>query len=303
VAEWIVKLPNSLDPYIQDYNQLLDLYIATKVLAILFYFMVIFAFGHILFFFRGMRSTGPLVVAVGRMFIDILKFIGLLIIVILGFSQFFTILEKDQDPRYQRFPLAIFASIQTSYQQIYFWRSNSGFSFLDAIGNTFMAIFVLLVQVSLINMLIAMQGNTYDDVTDSALEHWGASWATLVLHFEDSFWPPPFNILRFFYDIYNEIKKARASPHADGNNKELKDYMDIIRFHKKDEEANWPPGRGAELIAKKLALADKNDDNDENDDSKKGKFIRNSTNIKNPSVRPKVSDGGDYVKVSSREDD
>jgi len=176
-----------------------------------------------------------------------------------------------------------------------------------------MVIFVLLVQVSLINMLIAMQGNTYDDVTDSALEHWGASWAALILHYGDSFWPPPFNIFRFFfYDIYNEIKKASTAPPHSGN-KELKDYMDIVRFHKKDEEKNWPPSRGAELIAKKIALADdKNDDDDndneddndddDDDDSKKGNFIHNSTSAK-PSVRTKVSDGGgDYVRVSSHDE-
>jgi len=193
------------------------------------------------------------------MLIDIAKFIGLLLIVVLGFSQFFSILEKDSDPRYHRFPLSMFALIQTAYQQIYFWKSDVGWSFLDLIANVFMTVFVLLVQVSLINMLIAMQGNTYDDVTNSALEIWGSSWASIILHFEDSFWPPPLNIFRFVYDIYLAISKVcKAAPVSEEDEVPMSELQQIFYFHRKDDAKSWPPQKGAELIAKNAAKKDYN---------------------------------------------
>jgi len=61
-------------------------------------------------------------------------------------------------------------------------------------GSVVVGIYGVTMVILLVNMLIAMMGNTYDAVMDEALGHWALSFTQAIVYFEKTVWVPPLNL-------------------------------------------------------------------------------------------------------------
>ncbi|XP_066276923.1 transient receptor potential cation channel subfamily V member 5-like isoform X2 [Branchiostoma lanceolatum] len=146
---------------------------------------------YFLFFFRGFKLVGPFVVMIYKMLKgDILRFLIIYAVFVLAFSQvMFVIFRAARSSlTYNQFtdPVeSIMGMIVMSFGEF-----GDMYETFDHIRHPFLAkaVFVLymgLVTILLINMLIAMMGNTYQSIQETRKE-WLRQWAQIVLVMEQS---------------------------------------------------------------------------------------------------------------------
>ncbi|XP_019646231.1 PREDICTED: transient receptor potential cation channel subfamily V member 5-like [Branchiostoma belcheri] len=146
---------------------------------------------YFLFFFRGFKLVGPFVVMIYKMLKgDILRFLIIYAVFVMAFSQvMFVIFRAARSTlTYNQFadPLeSIMGMIVMSFGEF-----ADMYETFDHIRHPFLAkaVFMLymgLVTILLINMLIAMMGNTYQSIQETRKE-WLRQWAQIVLIMEQS---------------------------------------------------------------------------------------------------------------------
>ncbi|XP_052249252.1 transient receptor potential cation channel subfamily V member 6-like isoform X4 [Dreissena polymorpha] len=154
---------------------------------------ILFTAPYFLFFCRGFRIVGPFVVMIYKMIQgDLKRFIIIYLIFIIGFSQAFFVafLGSTCDPKIQAclFSNAFDALLGT------FSMSVGDFEEIVDIFSTsrnvivlklMFLLYMIMVTLLLVNMLIAMMGNTYQLVAETQKE-WFRQWAKIVLVIEQS---------------------------------------------------------------------------------------------------------------------
>ncbi|XP_032691280.1 uncharacterized protein LOC116853977 [Odontomachus brunneus] len=141
----------------------------------------------LMFFAGAIRLTGPFVTMVYSMITgDMLTFGIIYTIVLFGFSQSFYFLYKGfpgvKSSLYHSYPstwMALFQITLGDYN--YAELSNLTYSNLS---KTVFAIFMVLVPILLLNMLIAMMGNTYAHVIEQSEKEFVKQWAKIVVSLE-----------------------------------------------------------------------------------------------------------------------
>eukprot|EP01111_Echinosteliopsis_oligospora_P005886 TRINITY_DN1962_c0_g1_i2.p1 TRINITY_DN1962_c0_g1~~TRINITY_DN1962_c0_g1_i2.p1 ORF type:complete len:1043 (+),score=331.07 TRINITY_DN1962_c0_g1_i2:218-3346(+) len=89
----------------------------------------------------------------------------------------------------------------------------------SAIGIPLIAIYALVAQVMLVNLLIAMMGDTYSDVYDNSTKEWKFYRMTLVEEYStSSVYPPPFNLI---FVPLSWVQAKLCGSGADSNYKSL----------------------------------------------------------------------------------
>ncbi|KAL3870294.1 hypothetical protein ACJMK2_038370 [Sinanodonta woodiana] len=147
---------------------------------------------YFLFFCRGFRIIGPFVVMIYKMIKgDLLRFCIIYLVFIIGFSQAFYIAFIGCTCEHGR-PcvftngaegiLGVFAMSVGQFEDIY---ATFGSSRYPELIKIVFVVYMIMVTLLLVNMLIAMMGNTYQLVNETQKE-WFRQWAKIVLVVEQS---------------------------------------------------------------------------------------------------------------------
>ncbi|XP_072382933.1 uncharacterized protein iav [Diabrotica undecimpunctata] len=141
----------------------------------------------LMFFAGAVRLTGPFVTMIYSMITgDMLTFGIIYTIVLFGFSQSFFFLYKGfpgvNSTLYYSYPTTWMALFQITlgnydYQEL-------GSTTYPAVAKTVFALFMVFVPILLLNMLIAMMGNTYAHVIEQSEKEWVKQWAKIVIALE-----------------------------------------------------------------------------------------------------------------------
>jgi len=161
---------------------------------------------RLLYFFIPVRAMGPLVLSMLRMYIDVLYFIMLLVVMIVGFAAAFNLIYGGIAPELTGFWMAMYTCLTVAYNQQYFV-DNDEFVPLAIywFGDIIMVAYFVLSAILLINLLIAMMSTTYNNLMGDKRRtqgEWRVEFGDLVLHYERFLIiPPPFNLVQFFLFI------------------------------------------------------------------------------------------------------
>ncbi|CAH2237659.1 uncharacterized protein LOC120634301 isoform X2 [Pararge aegeria] len=143
----------------------------------------------LMFFAGAVKLTGPFVTMIYSMITgDMFTFGIIYCIVLFGFSQSFYFLYKGF-PNVQSTLFSSYASTWMALFQI----TLGDYSYTDLgqttypnLSKTVFALFMVFVPILLLNMLIAMMGNTYAHVIEQSEKEWVKQWAKIVVSLERS---------------------------------------------------------------------------------------------------------------------
>ncbi|XP_076454836.1 transient receptor potential cation channel subfamily V member 5-like [Babylonia areolata] len=178
---------------------------------------------YFLFFCRGFRIVGPFVVMIYSMIKgDLLRFFIIYSIFVIGFSQALFIPFRGRGVVFSsgwESAVGLFAMAVGEFEDLYEYFEDLPAPFSQVTKIIFM-VYMIMVTLLLVNMLIAMMGNTYELVTSTQKE-WFRQWAKIVLMIEESVTP--------------ENRKSQqckySQPTFDG-----KGRMFVVRWHQTEKE-------------------------------------------------------------------
>ncbi|XP_029163221.1 uncharacterized protein LOC114934682 [Nylanderia fulva] len=141
----------------------------------------------LMFFAGAIRLTGPFVTMVYSMITgDMLTFGIIYTIFLFGFSQSFYFLYKGfpgvKSSLYHSYPSTWMALFQITLGDYNYAELNN--TIYPNLSKTVFAIFMVLVPILLLNMLIAMMGNTYAHVIEQSEKEFVKQWAKIVVSLE-----------------------------------------------------------------------------------------------------------------------
>ncbi|XP_052789792.1 transient receptor potential cation channel subfamily V member 5-like isoform X3 [Mya arenaria] len=154
---------------------------------------ILFTAPYFLFFCRGFRIVGPFVVMIYKMIQgDLKRFIIIYLVFIIGFSQSFYIAfigsscNPKTDPCVFANPIdAVLGTFSMSVGDFEDIVQTFPFSRNTTMLSLMFCLYMIMVTLLLVNMLIAMMGNTYQLVAETQKE-WFRQWAKIVLVIEQS---------------------------------------------------------------------------------------------------------------------
>ncbi|KAL0861501.1 hypothetical protein ABMA27_009029 [Loxostege sticticalis] len=143
----------------------------------------------LMFFAGAVRLTGPFVTMIYSMITgDMFTFGIIYCIVLFGFSQSFYFLYKGfpnvQSTLYSSYPSTWMALFQITLGDYSY--TELGLTTYPNLTKTVFAVFMVFVPILLLNMLIAMMGNTYAHVIEQSEKEWVKQWAKIVVSLERS---------------------------------------------------------------------------------------------------------------------
>ncbi|XP_029297432.1 LOW QUALITY PROTEIN: short transient receptor potential channel 7b [Cottoperca gobio] len=224
---------------------------------------VVLSFSRIAYILPANESFGPLQISLGRTVKDIFKFMVIFIMVFVAFMiGMFNLYSYYLGAKYN----PAFTTVEESFKTL-FW-SIFGLSevisvvlkydhkFIENIGYVLYGVYNVTMVVVLLNMLIAMINNSYQEIEEDADVEWKFARAKLWLSYFDEgrTLPAPFNMVpspKSFYYLVLRIKsclihlcKANSRRH----NNELE--LGIRNLKAKDEHLRIYPRPGEEFILK-----------------------------------------------------
>ncbi|KAJ1416212.1 hypothetical protein B484DRAFT_156260 [Ochromonadaceae sp. CCMP2298] len=145
----------------------------------------VFMFFNALYFLRAFESTGPLVSMIMQICSDIRHLLLVLLLVLLGFAQAFWLVANTRDD-------LAFSTIQDSLI--------NSFSFmlgnydpeafvgadLESFGNILTAFYMVTMAILLLNLLIALMGDSYGAVKEKGLAQWKYEQAMIITEMQGS---------------------------------------------------------------------------------------------------------------------
>ncbi|XP_030372059.1 transient receptor potential cation channel subfamily V member 5 [Scaptodrosophila lebanonensis] len=203
---------------------------------------------YFLFFCRGFKTVGPFVVMIYRMVMgDLLRFVSIYLVFVMGFSQAFYIIfltfdnpstPEDQDAESNPMPspmesiVAMFLMSLTNFGDYYGAMVSTQHEYEAKI---LFFLFMVIVSVLLVNMLIAMMGNTYQKIAEIRNE-WQRQWARIVLVVERSV--PPAERLKNFMQYSQPMSDGRRAlvlrlNMTDEEKEEMKEVQEMKRIHQR----------------------------------------------------------------------
>jgi len=137
----------------------------------------------------GFRLTGPIIIMIYKIYSrDVVRFLSVYFCVLLGFVGAFYVLSTSDAPSDEGFDVFSERLKLTFLVMLNIWDFDS---FLDAIDPryTFLAVILLLlhiltITIMLLNLLIAMMGDTFGQTKDDADKIWHMSYADIIVSLE-----------------------------------------------------------------------------------------------------------------------
>ncbi|XP_012217412.1 transient receptor potential cation channel subfamily V member 5 isoform X1 [Linepithema humile] len=204
---------------------------------------------YFLFFCRGFKTVGPFVVMIYRMIMgDLLRFVSIYLVFVMGFSQAFYIIflsfdnpntpEGIDDTMTNPMSspvesvLAMFLMSMTNFGDYFgtFDRTEHEFE-----AKLLFVLYMAIVAILLVNMLIAMMGNTYQKIAETRNE-WQRQWARIVLVVERGV--SPAERLRKLMDYSQPMSDGRRAlvlrlNQTEEDKEEMKEILEMKRIHDK----------------------------------------------------------------------
>ncbi|KAE9080291.1 hypothetical protein PF005_g22856 [Phytophthora fragariae] len=142
---------------------------------------LIFAWFYVFFFLLGFRTTGPFVIMILRMIAnDVVRFFLVYSAVLIGFSQAIYVVHDGRVG-----PQALFVRMRTLLVMGFTGEVNYDDNYgsggrMNAFTQVLVLCYVILVMIILMNLLIAMMGNTYSEVLEESEQRWFAERANIM---------------------------------------------------------------------------------------------------------------------------
>ncbi|KAG1689505.1 hypothetical protein DVH05_002175 [Phytophthora capsici] len=142
---------------------------------------LIFAWFYMFFFLLGFRTTGPFVIMILRMIAkDIVRFFFVYGAVLAGFSQAIYVVHDGRVG-----PHALFVRMRALLVMGFTGEVNYDDNYgsggrMNAFTQVLVLCYVVLVMIILVNLLIAMMGNTYSEVLEESEQRWVAERANIM---------------------------------------------------------------------------------------------------------------------------
>ncbi|XP_055936835.1 transient receptor potential cation channel subfamily V member 5-like [Argiope bruennichi] len=147
---------------------------------------------YLIFFAGAVRLTGPFVTMIYSMLVgDMFRFSIIYMIFMFAFTQAFFFLFKsqpteraDSKKRFSTYPvtwMGLFHMTLGSYEYEEFRET-----YYQKLTQLVFALFMVLTPILLLNMLIAMMGNTYCEVITQSEKEWVKQWANIIVALERS---------------------------------------------------------------------------------------------------------------------
>ncbi|XP_026484620.2 transient receptor potential cation channel subfamily V member 5 [Vanessa tameamea] len=221
---------------------------------------------YFLFFCRGFKTVGPFVVMIYRMVMgDLLRFVCIYLVFVMGFSQAYYVIFLSFDnpntpegvddsvsnpmPSPMESIMAMFLMSLTSFSDYYgaFDRTDH-----EIAAKLLFVIYMIIVAILLVNMLIAMMGNTYQKIAETRNE-WQRQWARIVLVVERGV--PPAQRLKQLLAYSQPMANGKRAlvlriNQKDEDKEEMKEILEMKRTHervvakRKQREAEMKGGKG-----------------------------------------------------------
>ncbi|XP_051535530.1 short transient receptor potential channel 4-like [Myxocyprinus asiaticus] len=188
----------------------------TLVAEAVFAIANIFSSLRLISLFTANSHLGPLQISLGRMLLDILKFLFIYCLVLLAFAnglnQLYFYYETSSDStnckgirceRQNNAFSTLFETLQSLFWSIfglislYVTNVQADHKFTEFVGATMFGTYNVISLVVLLNMLIAMMNNSYQHIADHADIEWKFARTKLWMSYfdEGGTLPPPFNII------------------------------------------------------------------------------------------------------------
>ncbi|XP_076174002.1 transient receptor potential cation channel subfamily V member nanchung [Ptiloglossa arizonensis] len=204
---------------------------------------------YFLFFCRGFKTVGPFVVMIYRMIMgDLLRFVSIYSVFVMGFSQAYYIIFLSFDnpntpegvddsisnpmPSPMESVMAMFLMSMTNFGDYYgaFERTQH-----EMEAKLLFVLYMAIVAILLVNMLIAMMGNTYQKIAETRNE-WQRQWARIVLVVERGVSPK--ERLKKLMDYSQPMSDGRRAlvlrlNQSEEDKEEMKEILEMKRTHDK----------------------------------------------------------------------
>ncbi|KAG8249026.1 hypothetical protein J6590_029376 [Homalodisca vitripennis] len=216
---------------------------------------------YFLFFCRGFKTVGPFVVMIYRMIMgDLLRFATIYLVFVMGFSQAYYIIFLSFDnpltpdgvddsvsnplPNPMEAVMGMFFISLTNFGDYYaaFERTEH-----EVEAKVMFVVYMGIVAILLVNMLIAMMGNTYQKIAETRNE-WQRQWARIVLVVERGVSPSErLNKLMWYSQPMSDGRRALVLRlnQSEEDKEEMKEIMEMKRIHLKNVEKRK---RGRKLL-------------------------------------------------------
>nr|CAH0100413.1 unnamed protein product [Daphnia galeata] len=143
---------------------------------------------YFLFFCRGFKKVGPFVVMIYRMIMgDLLRFVAIYVVFVMGFSQAYYIVFLTHPPNREHAENPMPTPVDSVMMMFLMSLNNFGSTYEafartehETVAKILFVVYMAIVGILLINMLIAMMGNTYTKIAETRNE-WQRQWARIVL--------------------------------------------------------------------------------------------------------------------------
>ncbi|KMQ98230.1 transient receptor potential cation channel subfamily v member 6 [Lasius niger] len=202
---------------------------------------------YFLFFCRGFKTVGPFVVMIYRMITgDLLRFVSIYLVFVMGFSQAYYIIFLSFDnpntpegvddsitnpmPSPMESVMAMFLMSMGNFGDYYgaFERTEHEFE-----AKLLFVLYMAIVAILLVNMLIAMMGNTYQKIAETRNE-WQRQWARIVLVVERGV--SPAERLKKLMDYSQPMSDGRKAlvlrlNQSEEDKEEMKEILEMKRTH------------------------------------------------------------------------
>ncbi|CAF1036236.1 unnamed protein product [Rotaria magnacalcarata] len=164
--------------YVINILRAFDVEAQSAVLAL----AAIIGWGYMLFFVMAFRLTGPFVVMIYEMlFNDVLRFFIIYAVFLVGFSQAFFVLFDNNG--FSGFLLSVkqsFLGMLGDFDLDAYTETN--YRYVSVI---LLIVYIIVVTILLLNLLIAMMGDTYGNVIEGATQIWHLERARIVFAIEN----------------------------------------------------------------------------------------------------------------------
>ncbi|XP_061659162.1 short transient receptor potential channel 4-like [Syngnathoides biaculeatus] len=213
----------------------------TLVAEAVFAIANIFSSLRLISLFTANSHLGPLQISLGRMLLDILKFLFIYCLVLLAFANglnqlYFYYETKASDERDKCKGIrcveqnnafsTLFETLQSLFWSIfglislYVTNVDPDHQFTEFVGATMFGTYNIISLVVLLNMLIAMMNNSYQHIADHADIEWKFARTKLWMSYfeEGATLPPPFNIIpspKSFWYLVRWVKTRVCRPDGD----------------------------------------------------------------------------------------
>ena len=159
---------------------------------------------YMLFFLLGFRMTGPFIVMMYKMLmVDVSRFSVLVMVFFFGFTQsLYVVFDDDGLSAFFSRLKALFLAMLGDFEfQEY---ATSRFPMVTV---TLLVVFVILVPIMLLNILVAMMGDTYGSITEEADKQWMLERARIMSSIQSEMSEAEMHLPEFRY--WTDIDKKR----------------------------------------------------------------------------------------------